>query len=293
MTHDKSLGNRLFDAVNIGMLLLVSLVTLVPFLYIIAGSLASPEEVLRKTFILFPDRFDWTAYRYIFSTDTVMKSLWVSAWITVAGTAINLFMTGIMAYPLARRDLPGRRPIMFLATFTMIFSGGMIPTFLVVKSLGLIDSYWSLLIPGAISAFYLIILKNFFQQLPDGLEESAKIDGCNDFQIFYKIVVPLSKPAIATLTLFYAVAHWNSYFSAILYINDSTKWPVQVLLRQIVILSQGGIGDSAMFTDQFVVPPAVTIKMAVIVITMIPMLCIYPFIQSYFTKGIYLGSVKG
>ncbi|RAV21391.1 carbohydrate ABC transporter permease [Paenibacillus contaminans] len=275
------------------MLLLVSLVTLVPFLYIIAGSLASPEEVLRKTFILFPDRFDWTAYRYIFSTDTVMKSLWVSAWITVAGTAINLFMTGIMAYPLARRDLPGRRPIMFLATFTMIFSGGMIPTFLVVKSLGLIDSYWSLLIPGAISAFYLIILKNFFQQLPDGLEESAKIDGCNDFQIFYKIVVPLSKPAIATLTLFYAVAHWNSYFSAILYINDSSKWPVQVLLRQIVILSQGGIGDSAMFTDQFVVPPAVTIKMAVIVITMIPMLCIYPFIQSYFTKGIYLGSVKG
>lgn len=293
MTHDKSLGNRLFDAVNIGMLLLVSLATLVPFLYIIAGSLASPEEVLRKTFILFPDRFDWTAYRYIFSTDTVMKSLWVSAWITVAGTAINLFMTGIMAYPLARRDLPGRRPIMFLATFTMIFSGGMIPTFLVVKSLGLIDSYWSLLIPGAISAFYLIILKNFFQQLPDGLEESAKIDGCNDFQIFYKIVVPLSKPALATLTLFYAVAHWNSYFSAILYINDSTKWPVQVLLRQIVILSQGGIGDSSLFTDQFVVPPAVTIKMAVIVITMIPMLCIYPFIQSYFTKGIYLGSVKG
>ncbi|MBP1995794.1 carbohydrate ABC transporter permease [Paenibacillus eucommiae] len=293
MTHDKSLGNRLFDAVNIGMLLLVSLVTLVPFLYIIAGSLAAPEEVLRKTFILFPDRFDWTAYRYIFSTDTVMKSLWVSTWITVVGTAINLFMTGIMAYPLARRDLPGRRPIMLLATFTMIFSGGMIPTFLVVKSFGLIDSYWSLMIPGAISAFYLIILKNFFQQLPDGLEESAKIDGCNDFQIFYKIVVPLSKPALATLTLFYAVAHWNSYFSAILYINSSTKWPVQVLLRQIVILSQGGIGDSSLFTDQFVVPPAVTIKMAVIVVTMIPMLCMYPFIQSYFTKGIYLGSVKG
>ncbi|WP_409341491.1 carbohydrate ABC transporter permease [Paenibacillus sp. MBLB4367] len=293
MTHDKTLGSRLFDVVNIGMLLLVSLVTLVPFLYIIAGSLASPEEVLRKTFILFPDRFDWTAYRYIFSTDTLVKSLWVSVWITVVGTAVNLFMTSIMAYPLARRDLAGRRPIMLLATFTMIFSGGMIPTFLVVKSLGLIDSYWSLMIPGAISAFYLIILKNFFQQLPDGLEESAKIDGCNDFQIFYKIVVPLSKPALATLTLFYAVAHWNSYFSAILYINSYEKWPVQVLLRQIVILSQGGIGDSAMFTEQFVVPPAVTIKMAVIVVTMIPMLIIYPFIQSYFTKGIFLGSVKG
>ncbi|MCU6709892.1 carbohydrate ABC transporter permease [Paenibacillus sp. J5C_2022] len=293
MTHEKTLGNRLFDAANIGILLLVSLMTLVPFLYIIAGSLAAPEEVLRKTFILFPDRFDWTAYRYIFSTNTIIKSLWVSAWITIAGTAINLAMTGIMAYPLARRDLPGRRPIMFMATFTMIFSGGMIPTFLVVKSLGLIDSYLSLLIPGAISAFYLIILKNFFQQLPDGLEESAKIDGCNDLQIFYKIVVPLSKPALATLTLFYAVAHWNNYFSAILYINDSAKWPVQVLLRQIVILSQGGIGDSSMFTDQFVVPPAVTIKMAVIVITLLPMLCVYPFIQSYFTKGIYLGSVKG
>lgn len=148
-----------------------------------------------------------------------------------------------MAYGLSRRDLIGRQPLMFLVVFTMLFSGGMIPTFLVVKSLGLLDSYWALILPTAINAFNLIILKNFFQNIPSSLEESAKIDGCNDLGIFFKIVLPLSLPAIATISLFYAVTYWNTYMTAILYLNDSAKWPIQVLLRQIVIVSSGMQGD--------------------------------------------------
>ncbi|MBP1991700.1 carbohydrate ABC transporter permease [Paenibacillus eucommiae] len=293
MIADKSFGSRLFDLLNIAFLSLLSLITLLPFIYIIAASLAAPEEVLTKRFMLFPSKFDFSAYQYILSTNTILKSLWVSISLTAFGTLFNLILTSLMAYPLARRDFGKRRIILLLVVFSMIFNGGMIPTFLVVKSVGLIDSYMSLILPTAISAFYLIVLKNFFQQLPDGLEESAKIDGCNDLQIFYRIVLPLSKPALATIGLFYAVDHWNSYFNAILYINDTAKWPVQVLLRQIVIMSQGGIGDSTQFADNFTMPPPVTIKMAVIVVSMIPILCVYPFLQKYFTKGIFLGSVKG
>ncbi|WP_409345902.1 carbohydrate ABC transporter permease [Paenibacillus sp. MBLB4367] len=293
MTRSFSLSSRIFDTVNVLFLIFVSLVTLLPFLYVIASSLAASEEVTKHTFLLFPSKFDFTAYKYIFSTNSISRSLWVSIMITFFGTFANLMMTSLMAYPLARKDMGYRRGVLFLVTFSMIFSGGMIPTFLVVKEAGLMDSYLSLIVPGAISAFYLIVLKNFFQQLPDGLEESAKIDGCNDFQIFYKIILPLSKPALATLTLFYAVSHWNSYFSAVLYINDASKWPIQVLLRQIVILSQGGFGDSTQFSDSFVVPPAATIKMAVIVVSMMPILCVYPFLQKHFAKGLYLGSIKG
>jgi putative aldouronate transport system permease protein len=181
---------------------------------------------------------------------------------------------------------------MLMVLFTMLFSGGMIPTFLVVKTLGLLNSYWALILPGAISAFNLIILKNFFQQLPEGLEESAKIDGCGDLGLLFRIVLPLSLPALATFAMFYSVGHWNTFFSAILYINDSTKWPIQVLLRQIVILSQGGIGDSAQFESNFV-PPSETIKMATIVVSTVPILLVYPFLQKHFAKGVLLGSIKG
>jgi putative aldouronate transport system permease protein len=210
------------------------------------------------------------------------------------GTLINIVMTCLMAYPLARKDLDYRMPIQLMVIFTMLFSGGMIPTFLVVKQLGLIDSYWSLLLPGAISAFNLIIMRNFFQQLPDGLEESAKIDGCSDPGILFRIVIPLSLPAIATFSLFYAVGHWNTFFNAVLYINDSTKWPIQVLLRQIVIMSEGGgLGDSTALDASFVKPPEQSVKMAVIVISTLPILMVYPFLQKHFAKGVLLGSVKG
>lgn len=294
MVQDRSLGNRIFDAVNITVLGLFALATIIPFIYIIAGSFATQEELLQRGFILFPTQFSLSAYEFIFSTGTLLKSMGVTIFITVAGTLINIILTCLMAYPLARRDLDFRRPIQFLVIFTMLFSGGMIPTFLVVKELGLIDTYWSLLLPGAISAFNLIVMRSFFQQLPDGLEESAKIDGASDPGILARIVIPLSLPAIATFSLFYAVGHWNTFFSAVLYINDSTKWPIQVLLRQIVILSEGGgLGDSTSFDSTFVQPPEQSVKMAVIVVSTIPILIVYPFLQKHFAKGVLLGSVKG
>ncbi|MGO4539273.1 carbohydrate ABC transporter permease [Paenibacillus sp. 2TAB19] len=293
MPIKQSWGSRIFDSVNITLLLAFALITVIPFIYVIAGSFATQKELFMRGFILFPTEFSFDAYKYIFSTRTLVRSLLVTVYITVAGTLINLFFTCLMAYPLARKDMDFRKPILMLIVFTMLFSGGMIPTFLVVKELGMIDSYWSLLIPGAISAFNLIIIRNFFQQLPESLEESAKIDGCNDLGIFIRIVLPLSMPAIATFSLFYAVGHWNTFFNAVLYINDNTKWPIQVLLRQIVILASGGIGDSAAMESDYVAPPDQAVKMAVIVVSTLPILLVYPFLQKHFAKGVLLGSVKG
>jgi len=290
---DRSFGSRLFDILNAAMLLIVAMITVIPFLFIVSGSLTPAEELLRKGVVLIPSELSLDAYRYIFSTDALVRSLLVTIYITAVGTLVNLFFTSLTAYGLARRDLYGRRALMLMIIFTMLFNGGIIPTFLVVKAFGLLDSYNSLIIPTAISAFNLIILKNFFQQLPDGLEEAAKIDGCNDFGILFRIVLPLSTPALATFALFYAVGHWNTFFSAILYINDSAKWPIQVLLRQVVIMSQGGIGDSTQFHEQFIAPPPQTVSMAVIVVSTLPILLVYPFLQKHFTKGLLLGSIKG
>ncbi|WP_274650123.1 carbohydrate ABC transporter permease [Paenibacillus humicola] len=288
-----SAGSRLFDTVNAGILIIVALVAIIPFLFVLSGSFTASEELLNRGVVLIPTKFSLDGYRYIFSADTILRSLGVTVFITVAGTLINLIFTTLTAYPLARKEFWGRGPVMLLILFTMLFSGGMIPTFLVVKSLGLLNSFWSLLIPNAISAFNLIVLRSFFLQLPDGLEESAKIDGCNDFQILLRIALPLSLPALATFALFYAVGHWNTFFNAILYINDNTKWPIQVWLRQIVILSQGGVGDSQNMGADYVVPPGEVIKMAVIVVSTVPILLVYPFLQKHFAKGVLLGSVKG
>ncbi|MEO2258634.1 carbohydrate ABC transporter permease [Paenibacillus amylolyticus] len=293
MNITPSRGSRIFDCLNITLLTIFALLTALPFVYVIAGSFATQKELLLRGFILFPTEFSLDAYKYIFSTPALIKSLLVTIFITVFGTLINIFLTCLMAYPLARKDMDFRKPILMLIVFTMLFSGGMIPTFLVVKQLGMINTYWSLLIPGAISAFNLIIIRNFFQQLPESLEESAKIDGCNDLSVFFRIVLPLSMPAIATFSLFYAVGHWNTYFSAVLYINDNTKWPIQVLLRQFVILASGGIGDSTAMDADYVSPPEQSIKMAVIVVSTLPILLVYPFLQKHFAKGVLLGSVKG
>ncbi|TBL80751.1 carbohydrate ABC transporter permease [Paenibacillus thalictri] len=292
MLQDKSFSGRLFDLLNGSLLLLISLITIVPFVYVLAASFTAPEALLNQRFTIFPTTFSFDAYRYIFSTPTLIRSLLVTVWITVAGTFVNLLLTSLMAYPLVRRDLDGRRAVMLLVLFTMLFSGGMIPTFLVVKQLGLLNTYWSVILVGAINPFNLIVLRSFFQQLPTGLEESAKIDGCNDLGIFFRIVLPLSMPAMATFALFYSVGHWNSFFSAILYINDHTKWPIQVLLRQIVILSEGGIGEAQAVSETYI-PVAQTIKMAVIIVSTLPILCVYPFLQKHFAKGVMLGSIKG
>jgi putative aldouronate transport system permease protein len=287
--HENSVGNRIFNFINLSILLLISLACLIPFLNVISSSFATTQEVIEKDFIIFPTTFTLSAYEYIFSTPTIFKSFAVSIGVTGIGTFVSMVLTSFMAYALSRRYLHGRSAINFVVVFTMLFSGGMIPTYLVVKNLGLINTYWALILPVAISAFNLIIMRNFFQAIPDSLEESAKVDGCNDLMIFFKIILPLSLPSIATISLFYAVAYWNEYTNAILYLNDSGKWPIQVLLRQIVIVSSGMQADASVVE---VVPPAQTIKMAVITVATLPMLILYPFLQKYFVKGAFVGSVK-
>ncbi|WP_426446821.1 carbohydrate ABC transporter permease [Paenibacillus sp. S-38] len=288
----RTLGGTMFDIFNYTFLGVFALVTVIPFLYVIAGSFASDAELTQRAFFLIPSTFSMAGYQYIFSSDTLFHSLGVSVFITVSGTLVNLFFTVTMAYPLAKRSLMGRSTVLNLIVFSMLFGGGMIPTYLVIKSLGMLDSFWALTLPGAISAFNLIVIKNFFEQLPPGLEESARIDGCTEIGVLWRIVLPLSKPVLATFALFYAVGHWNSFFQALLYINDPEKWPMQVMLRQIVMLSQSSIGDSGMLDPNFVQPPEQTVKMAVIVIATIPILCVYPFLQKHFAKGVLIGSIK-
>ena len=287
--QEKSTGNRIFNFFNYSLLIIIGLACFIPFLNVIASSFATTQEVVEKDFILFPTTFTLSAYEYIFSTPTIFKSFAVSIGVTGIGTLVSMVLTSLMAYSLSRKYLVGRRFLNFVVVFTMLFSGGMIPTYLVVKNLGLIDTYWALILPIAISAFNLIIMRNFFQAIPESLEESAKVDGYNDLMIFIKIILPLSLPSIATISLFYAVAYWNEYTNAILYLNDSSKWPIQVLLRQIVIVSSGMQADNSVVE---VVPPAQTIKMAVISVATLPMLILYPFLQKYFVKGAFVGSVK-
>jgi putative aldouronate transport system permease protein len=264
-----------------------------PIIYILAGSFATETELTTRPFFLFPRTISFDAYRYIFSTDTLPRSLLVSVFITIAGTLVNLIFTFTMAYPLARKGLTGRNVVMNIVIFSMLFSGGLIPSYLVVKGLGLLDTYWAVLLPGAISAFNLIVIKTFFQELPHELEESARIDGCTDLGVLWRIVLPLSKPIIATFALFYAVGHWNEFFNALLYLNDSRKWPLQVLLRQIIMLSQGSLGDTAMLDADFVKPPDQSVKMAIIVVGTLPILMVYPFLQKHFAKGVLIGALKG
>jgi len=279
-----SLGSKLFDGFNVTFLSLFSLFSFMPFLYVVITSFSTSTTIIPTTFSL-------EAYRYIFSASTFTQSLKVSIFLTFFGTLFQLIMTSLMAYSLSHKHLPGRNLVILMVLFTMLFSGGMIPTYFVVKSTGLLNSLAALIIPSAISAFNLIILKNFFQSIPEELKESARIDGSHELGLLFKIVMPLSLPALATFALFYAVGIWNQYFNAILYLTDASKYPVQVILRQVIILTQGTIGDTSEI--EAVTYYGNSIKMAVIVIATVPIMIVYPFLQKHFAKGVLLGSVKG
>lgn len=284
MIESKSLGSKIFDIFNHTFLLLVGLIALLPFVYIVITSFSATSDLIPKSFTT-------EAYEYIFSADTFTKSLLVSVFVTLVGTLVQLTLSCLMAYSLSHTHLPGRSFFLMMVLITMLFSGGMIPTYFVVQQTGLLNSLWALIIPNAISAFYLIILKNFFQSIPNELKESAKIDGAHELTVLFRIVLPLSLPALAAFGLFYAVGIWNQYFNAILYISDPALYPVQVILRQLIILSSGAIGDS---TSIETIPyHGQAIQMAVIVVATLPIIILYPFLQKHFAKGVLLGSVKG
>lgn len=287
-----SLGEKLFNVIVYSLLAVIFLIVFFPLMYVVSSSFASAKELATNRFVIFPKEPTLEVYQYIFSTSTFLRSMLVTIFITVVGTIVNLVMTCLMAYPLSRRNLPGRKWIMMGVTFTLVFNGGMIPTYLVVSGLGMIDSYWSLMIPGAISSFNLILVKNFFQEIPESLIDAAQIDGSSEMNTLMKIVLPLSKPALATFTMFYAVGHWNQFLQPLLYINDSAKWPIQILLRQIVLMSQSGVGDEDAMPPGFVLPVK-SLKMACIVVSTLPIIAAYPFMQKYFDKGVMTGSIKG
>lgn len=271
-----------------------ALLTLLPFLYVIAGSFATEKELTERAFFIFPREFSLNAYSYIIRSGDIFRGLKNSIFVTIVGTTIDMFFTTTFAYAVSRKKFKLRNFGLNMVLITMLFSGGMIPNYLLVSNLKLIDSFWALLLPGAINAFNLIIVKNFFQQIPNELEEAAKIDGCNDISIFYKIILPLSKPVLASISLFYAVSHWNDYFNAMIYISDQKKEVVQIALRRIIFMA-GGIDLSGDVIDYglFGAPPEKAVKMAATVVATIPILLVYPFIQKYFTQGVMVGAVKG
>ena len=290
-----TVGSRIFDVLNYVILTLVSFTTIVPFIYIIGASFATEYEIATRPMFIIPQDVTINAYTYIFSSNKILQGFGNSILITVAGTLINLFFTVTMAYALSKTRLRGRNFFLNMVIFSMFFSGGMIPGYIVVANiLNLKNTYWSVLLPGAISAYNMMIVKNFFQGIPQELEESASIDGCTDIGVLWKIVLPLSLPVLATFGLFYAVGHWNAYFGAMIYMTGAKeKWPLQVLLRELIIMSNGTAGDMANMDADFVQPPEQSIKMAVIVVSTVPIMCVYPFLQKYFVKGVMVGALKG
>ena len=296
----KHRGVQLSPAEKVGMFfvyvicILAGVLTIVPFLYVVAGSFATEKELVERAFFIIPRTFSMNAYKYITADGSIFRGLMNSFFIMVIGTFINMAFTTTLAYPLSKSNIKGRNAILNMIIITMLFSGGMIPNYLVVKGLGLLDSYWALMLPGAINAFNLIIVKNFFQELPHELEEAAKIDGCSDVGIFMKIILPLSKPALASVGLFYAVSHWNDFFNSLIYLNSTEKFPVQIILRQIVLLALGASADgSSIDFGAGGTPPEQAVKMAATVVATIPILCVYPFVQKYFEQGVMVGAVKG
>ncbi|MGB8454730.1 MAG: carbohydrate ABC transporter permease [Anaerocolumna sp.] len=271
-----------------------SLATILPFLYIIAGSLATERELTERAFFIIPKEISVNAYRYIGKAGDIFKGLKNSILVTVVGTFLDMAFTTTFAYPLSRSDFKRRNGILNMVIVTMVFSGGMIPSYLLVSNLGLIGSYGALILPGVISAFNMIIVKNYFQGIPKELEEAAKMDGCTDLGIFAKIILPLSKPVLASVSLFYAVGHWNEYFNAMLYISSPEKEVVQIVLRRIVLLANGiDANGQAIDYGMLGAPPEKAVKMAATVVATIPILIVYPFIQKFFTQGVMIGAVKG
>lgn len=284
-------GERIARIVNYSLLALLAASCVLPFLYVISVSVTPIAEVIRHDgLVLIPSRVTWTAYREIAAGGRLADAYRATLFRVGIGTVVNLVFTIVTALPLSRKTLPGRSAFLMFIVFTMLFNGGFIPSYLLVKQIGLLDSSWSLIVPGLINAFYLMIVKSFFEQLPEAIDEAARIDGAGELAILIRIVLPLSVPIIATIGLFYAVWHWNSYFDAMLYINDTAKQPLQLFLRQILLASVAISGDAAEAANS--VNP-ISVQMASVVATTLPILVVYPFIQKHFTRGVLLGSVKG
>lgn len=294
MVGKGSLGERIFDKVNLIFLMFLMIITLYPVIYVAFASLSNSNELLAHTGLLFkPLGINLDAYKAVINNPNIATGYGVTLFVVIVGTILNVFVTSISAFVLTRKQFPLNGVLMVVIIFTMYFGGGMIPRYLFLNdTLGLGNSIWSLMLPGLISTYNLIIMRTNFQSIPDSLEESAKIDGANDITVLFKIILPLSKAIIAVMILMYGVGHWNAWFDAMLFIRTRDLYPLQIILREILIsnstdsmIASGAGGDIEAIGE--------SIKYATIVVSTVPILCVYPFVQKYFTKGVMIGAVKG
>ncbi len=288
-------GDRVFMAFNYLVLTLLLVVILYPLVYVLSASFSSGSAVTSGRVWLWPVEPTLAGYEAIFKNRMVLVGFYNSFFYTVVGTLVNVVMTILAAYPLSRPDLPGRRVIAFIFFFTLLFGGGLIPTYLVVRDLGLLSTRWAMIIPGALSVWNVLIARTFFENnIPRELREAAELDGCDDFNFLWRVVLPLSGSIIAVLALFYGVGHWNSYFSALIYLYDQNLWPLQLVLRDILVQNQI---DPTMMADAREMAAKAQLrellKYSLIVVATVPLLIVYPFVQRHFVKGVMIGSVKG
>jgi putative aldouronate transport system permease protein len=276
-------------------LLLLGLVAFIPILNVLAISFSEASQIRLHPMMLFPQHFTLSAYDYIFGTSVLTRSFFVTVWITAAGTFFNLLFTASAAYGLSKTKVPGYTFFTWIIIIPMLIGAGLIPYYILMKNLGLLDSLWVFVVGGLVTPFNFVLMRNFFWSIPEGLEESASIDGAGELTILWRIILPLSKPVIATVGLFYAVGHWNDYFTGLIFINDNAKWPLQVVLRSIIIdqnmMNMGAI-PQVIDPSKIVITPE-NIKAAAIIFAIAPIMVTYPFLQKYFVKGIMIGSVKG
>ncbi len=292
MKIKQTVGERVWNWSIISVMFLVGLATLYPLIYVFSMSISAQEYVLRQEVWFLPKGFSLASYKLVFENQQIWTAYRNTLWYTTVGTIVNVLLTLLGAYALSRRQFFVRRQLSFLITFTMFFTGGMIPLFILINNIGLYDTRWAMILPTAVGAWYLIIAQSFFASLPESLEESAKLDGANDFVVFLRIALPVSKPIIAVLILYYAVGHWNSYFNAMLYLPSVDLQPLQMYLMKILTQAStelAGNMSAGIERDNIVEQ----LKYAAIIVAVLPVLCVYPFLQKYFVKGVMVGAVKG
>lgn len=288
-----SLGEQIFRVFNILFLTLLMVVTIYPILYVAFASFSEPALMMAHKGILWrPLGFSLETYAAVFKNPMILLGYRNTIFIVIVGVSLNLLLTAFAAYSLSRKTLRYRKHLTLFIVFTMFFSGGLIPFYLLVQGLGITNSLWALIIPVAVSAFNFIIMRTSFEAVPDALEESAKIDGANDFSILFRIFLPLCKPVLAVVGLYYGVSHWNSWFNAMIFLQDRSLYPLQLILREILIIGEANSMAEGASQDEIIILGE-TLKYATIMVATLPILMVYPFLQKYFVKGALIGAIKG
>ena len=286
-------ADRIFQAVIVALGVVLMILVAYPLYFTVIASFSKPEDVLMGRVILWPRNISFESYKMVVAERDIWMGYGNTILYTVLGTAVNMVLTTMMAYPLSCRETPWRAPLTFVASFTMLFSGGLIPTYLLVRQLGLYDTIWAMILPTGITTYNMLVMKSFFQSsIPIELKEAAHLDGCNDLRTLLLVVLPLSGPILAVMVLFYTVAHWNEYFNALIYLRNRSLMPLQVILREILLQNQElAAGDGTGLYERMMA--AETMKYAIIIIASVPVICLYPLVQRHFVKGVMVGAIKG